>query len=113
MCMREMRFLMKRNQLTGNLAFEDTSTIGFNRAQNGLPEESSLIIHALTSEGEVITGMEVFRRAYTLVGLGWLLSFTAIPMVKQIFDLLYLIFAKNRIRIGRLLGRRCDRACDR
>lgn len=60
-------------------------------------------IHGMLPDGTLITGMEVFRRAYAAVGWGWLLAPTAWPIVRPIADLVYAFFAKHRLR---LTGRR-------
>ena len=46
----------------------------------------------------VIEGMEVFRRAYAAVGLGWLLAPSRWPVVGLLFDAAYRVFARNRLR---------------
>ena len=64
-------------------------------------------IHAVLPSGELITGMDVFRRAYSAVGLGWLLAPTAWPVLRPIADAAYRLFARHRLRLtGR--GRTCD-----
>lgn len=66
-------------------------------------------IHGVLPTGALVTGMEVFRRAYRAVGLGWLLAPTGWPILRPMFDALYRWFARNRLR---LTGRGCsDGSC--
>jgi len=61
----------------------------------------------------VIEGMEVFRRAYAAVGLGWLLAPSGWPGVGRLFDAAYRWFARNRLRLtGRGPAHACDDACE-
>ena len=41
-------------------------------------------------------------------GLGWLVAPTGWPLLRPLFDRLYGGFARHRIGLGRLFGRRCD-----
>jgi len=67
-------------------------------------------IHARTSDGTWMQGVEVFRRLYTAVGFGALVAPTRLPGIAQLLDLGYRWFAKNRLR---LTGRCADGACER
>jgi predicted DCC family thiol-disulfide oxidoreductase YuxK len=46
--------------------------------------------------------------AYQAVGLGWLTAPTRWPSVNWVADRLYEAFARNRVRLGWLSGRRCE-----
>jgi predicted DCC family thiol-disulfide oxidoreductase YuxK len=59
-------------------------------------------MHAVRPDGSLVEGVEVFRRAYAALGLGWLLAPTAWPDLRQLSDAGYRWFARNR---GRLTGR--------
>jgi predicted DCC family thiol-disulfide oxidoreductase YuxK len=50
----------------------------------------------------------VFREAYAAVGLGWLVAPTGWPILRPLFDVGYRWFARNRVRLGRIFGRRCE-----
>jgi predicted DCC family thiol-disulfide oxidoreductase YuxK len=62
-------------------------------------------IHGVLPDGRVVEGLEVFRRAYAAVGLGWLLAPTRWPLLREISETSYRIFAKNRLR---WTGRKAD-----
>lgn len=106
LCSKEMRFLMRKNKY-GKLAFEDTASANFDPKKYGITSDPNRVIHAVLPDGKIVTGVEVFRRAYCGVGLGWLLAPTAWPLLKPIFDALYLIFAKNRKTISKYFGNAC------
>jgi len=66
-------------------------------------------IHAVLPDGRLVKGMDVFRRAYAAVGLGWLLAPTAWPGIKPLVDTGYAWFARNRHRLtGRCTSRQCQ-----
>src|SRR5437868_680020 len=77
-CLREVRFLMKKNK-TGTISFEDTSLPAFDAASFGITTDSNRIIHGMLPDGTLVRGLEVFRRAYKEIGLGWLWAPTAWP----------------------------------
>lgn len=56
-------------------------------------------IHGVTPEGEMKTGMQVFRDVYSRLGWGWLWAPTGWPVLRPIFDALYRWFARNRYRL--------------
>ncbi|MDX2116436.1 MAG: DUF393 domain-containing protein [Planctomycetota bacterium] len=98
-CRREGDLLRRLDRGRGRLALEDISAPSFDPARFGLTSQQVVDqIHALDPSGRVIVGMEVFRRAYAAVGLGWLLAPTAWPLLRPVFDRLYLLFARNRVR---------------
>lgn len=117
MCSREMRSL-KRRITDGSVVFQDLHDPSFDPGSIGRSKDELMAqIHGAYADGRVITGVAVFREAYSRAGLGWLVSPTGWPVLKLLFDFLYRLFARNRMRIGKLLGRseagqKCD-ACER
>ncbi len=104
LCAREVRFLMRRDGGRGRLRMLDITAPGFDPGRWGLTvPEVHAAIHAIDSSGRIVRGMEVFRRAYGIVGLGWLVAWTAWPGAKLLADAAYRWFARNR---HRLTGRR-------
>lgn len=65
-------------------------------------------IHGRLPSGELIEGVEVFRRLYAAVGFSWLVAPTRLPGVRHLLDAAYELFAKNRLR---LTGRCVDGVC--
>merc|ERR1712232_89992 len=62
-------------------------------------EDGMRHIHAVTRNGEVISGMDVFRRVYTVVGMEWVYTVTTLPLVGGLFDWLYDIWAEYRLKL--------------
>jgi len=108
LCCREVRWLQRWNR-KGHLAFEDVALPQFDPSRYGKAREELLgVIHGVFPDGRIVQKVEVFRQAYRAVGLGWVLAPTGWPGLQWVFDRLYLIFARNRVRLGRLFGRSCD-----
>jgi predicted DCC family thiol-disulfide oxidoreductase YuxK len=55
-------------------------------------------IHGVLADGTLIEGVEVFRRLYTAIGLGWVVAPTRWPLLRGLFDRAYRGFARNRLR---------------
>ena len=96
----------------GRLRIVDIAAEGFDAGAYGLTQDGVMgSIHGVTAGGEVVTGMEVFRRAYGAVGWGWLWAPTGWPLLRPMFDVLYRWFARNRLRLtgrgGECAGGRC------
>jgi predicted DCC family thiol-disulfide oxidoreductase YuxK len=99
LCSREMAFLARRDAGRGRIRFTDIARPGFDPAAYGLDAERVMArIHGVLPDGTVIEGVEVFRRAYAAVGLGWLLAPTRWPGLRRLADLAYRVFARNRLR---------------
>jgi len=108
LCQREARWLQSRNQ-NGWLAFEDIAAPGFDPAiYHTTHAELMGVIHGVYPDGRIVKKVAVFREAYRTVGLGWLLAPTGWPVLRWFADLGYEWFARNRMRIGRLFGRKCE-----
>jgi predicted DCC family thiol-disulfide oxidoreductase YuxK len=56
-------------------------------------------IHAITADGELLRDVAVFRRAYALIGLGWLYAPSAWPGLRQLADAAYGLWARWRLRL--------------
>jgi predicted DCC family thiol-disulfide oxidoreductase YuxK len=110
-CRLEARWLGSLNR-SGRLTLEDIAAPGFDPAKYGktLPELMGHI-HGVYPDGRLTTGLQVFREAYRAVGWGWLFAPTGWPLLRPAFDALYLLFARYRVRMGRLFGRGCGDRC--
>jgi predicted DCC family thiol-disulfide oxidoreductase YuxK len=108
LCRREARWLQSRNR-HGLLAFEDICAPGFDPAlYHTTREELMGVIHGVFPDGRVVRKVEVFRQAYRAIGLGWLLAPTGWPGLRWLTDRGYEWFARHRIQIGRIFGRKCN-----
>lgn len=103
LCNGEMRNLMLRN-VDGLLQFVDASAADFRSPLAGIAREDLMnLLHARKANGEVVKGVEVFRLAYTAVGLGWVTAPTSWPVLHWLADKAYPMLARNRHRIPRWL----------
>lgn len=129
-CQMEVDFLKKRD-IHHRIRFTDLSSDNYDPAQHGnVKFESGMRkIQAVLPDKTVVKGVEVFRRTYDSIGLGWVFAVTKVPVIGQIADFVYDVWAENRLRItGRgdladILKERamklrnaaevdCDDACD-
>ena len=99
LCTREVRLLERLDKRRERIQFEDIAAPAFDPAAYGLDADTLMArIHGVLPDGSVIEGVEVFRRAYGAVGLGWLLAPTRWPGLRRLADAAYRIFARNRLR---------------
>lgn len=112
LCVREIEMLRRRDPEAGRAAFEDIAAPGFDAGRYGTTQQALMArIHGVLPSGELVEGVEVFRRVYSAVGLGWLTAPTAWPVLRPLFDAAYRWFARNRLRLtGR--GEVCDGNCE-
>jgi predicted DCC family thiol-disulfide oxidoreductase YuxK len=106
-CMRETRMLSRmdrhdRIRFT-NIAAPDFSPVSIGKTQDELIAE----MHGRMADGSWVTGVEVFRQLYSAVGLGPVVWLTRLPIIKQVLNAGYYVFAKNRLR----LTGRCSYEC--
>ncbi len=109
-CKLEIDFLAKRDAEKVNvgapkLKMTDLESETYDEndpANGGVSYRKGLAaIHAVTAEGKVVTGVPVFALAYEQVKLGWLFKITTWPIVKNIVDVGYKVFAKYRTNLTR------------
>jgi predicted DCC family thiol-disulfide oxidoreductase YuxK len=108
LCRHEAALLRRLDRGRGRLALVDIASPGFDPAPLGVTMQDIMgTIHGLLPDGRLVTGVEVFRRAYGAVGWGWLWAPTGWPLVRPIADRMYNWFARRRLG---LTGRRlvCD-----
>jgi predicted DCC family thiol-disulfide oxidoreductase YuxK len=99
LCSREVRFLERRDRGRGRIQLEDIARPDFDPTLHGLDARQVMArIHGVLPDGSVVEGVEVFRRAYAAVGLGWLLAPTRWPGLRWLADFAYRVFARNRLR---------------
>lgn len=106
-CRRETRLLKKLDRHS-RIRFTDIAAPDFRTESPGRTlGELMAEIHGRLPDGTWITGVEVFRRLYSCVGFGPLVLLTRLPLIRNLLDLGYRIFAANRLR----LTGRCDATC--
>ena len=116
LCVREVTFLRRRDRLKA-IRFVDVDASDYSPdAWSGISYRQAMArIHAIQSDGTVLTDVSVFREAYRLIGLGWVYAPTTWPLVGPGVDALYGIWARYRLRItGRAsLDQLCEGRCQR
>ncbi|MEC8253688.1 MAG: DUF393 domain-containing protein [Planctomycetota bacterium] len=106
-CKLEVDWLRRRSQ-GHRLGAIDIAAEGFNAGQFGLSDaDVHARLHGVRADGTVVEGMVAIREAWSAAGLGWVMAPTGWPVLRWIADLGYLVFAKYRVPLGRLFGRRC------
>ena len=108
LCTREVAWL-RRLDHGQRIRFVDIAASDFDAAALGVSWQTLMArIHARLPNGTLIEGVEVFRRAYTAVGLSPLAALSRLPGISQALDAGYTWFAKNRLS---WTGRCADGAC--
>jgi predicted DCC family thiol-disulfide oxidoreductase YuxK len=99
-CMMEVEFLRKRD-IHHKIRLTDLQSPEYNPAEHGNVEfsEGMRKIRAVLPDQTVVMGVEVFRKTYEAIGLGWVFALTKLPVVGKLADALYDIWAENRLRL--------------
>ena len=101
LCLREVNFLLKKDRGRGIIKFIDIADRDYDPQDNaGIDFETAMgRIHAITDDGTIIRNVEVFRRVYEELGMGWIYAVTKLPILGAIADKLYDIWAKWRFKL--------------
>ena len=103
-----MRLLQHRDR-DGQIRFTDIDAPEFDPATVGKSREDLMArIHARLPDGTWLESVEVFRQLYTRLGFGFLVRLTRLPVITQLLDWGYGVFARNRLRLtGRCTSDLC------
>ena len=101
LCLREVNFLSKRDADRGLVNFVNISDADYNPEDNaGVDYETAMgRIHAILPSGDVITDVEVFRRTYNILGMGWIYAATTWPVIGPFVDWVYARWAERRLAL--------------
>ncbi|XP_076947600.1 uncharacterized protein At5g50100, chloroplastic [Bidens hawaiensis] len=101
LCMREVNMLKERNKDYNTINFVDISSDDYSPEDNqGLDYETAMgKIHAIMSDGTIVTNVEAFRKLYEAVGMGWIYAITKYEPVATIVDAVYGVWAKYRLQV--------------
>ncbi|MBE9014161.1 DUF393 domain-containing protein [Pseudanabaenaceae cyanobacterium LEGE 13415] len=101
LCMREVNFLKKRDNDRGLVEFVDIADENYSPEDNGGIDYETAMgrIHAVLPDGSTIQNVEVFRRVYEILGMGWVYAITKIPVFGWLADKLYEIWADWRLAL--------------
>ncbi|MEX0269980.1 thiol-disulfide oxidoreductase DCC family protein [Leptolyngbyaceae cyanobacterium UHCC 1019] len=101
LCMREVNFLQKRDAGRGLVAFVDIAADDYTAEANGGVDFETAMgrIHAVLPDGTVVQKVEVFRRVYQILGMGWIYAITKLPVIGWLADVLYDFWADRRLAL--------------
>ncbi len=101
LCVREVNFLQKRDAGRNLVAFVDIADDDYNPEENGGVDFEAAMgrIHAVLPDGTVIKNVEVFRRVYEALGMGWVYAITKLPIIGVIANFIYGIWAEWRLAL--------------
>ncbi|XP_047312030.1 uncharacterized protein At5g50100, chloroplastic [Impatiens glandulifera] len=101
LCMREVNMLRERNHEYRTIKFVDISSQAYNPEDNQGLEYTTVMgrIHAILSDGTVVTDVEAFRKLYEAVGLGWVYAITKYEPISRMANVVYAFWAKYRLQI--------------
>ena len=108
LCRREIEWFCRRDPEAMDVV--DISDKDFDSAAFGFEHDDvHRELHGIKPDGTVTVGMDSVREAYRVVGLGFMVSFTAYWPFRPVTDWMYRRFAANRLKIGSWMGREnCD-----
>lgn len=109
LCRREIEWL-RRKDSTNQICFTDIADPDFDPHSTGKSFQQLMArIHGRLPNGEVIEGVEVIRQLYLAVGYRKLVAISRLPLIRNLLELGYRIFAPIRLRLP---GRHChDGSC--
>ncbi len=101
LCVREVKFLLKRDAGRGIVNFVDIADRDYNPEANGGVDFATAMgrIHGILPDGTVIKNVEVFRRVYEELGMGWVYALTKLPAIAKIADIIYGFWADWRLQL--------------
>jgi predicted DCC family thiol-disulfide oxidoreductase YuxK len=101
LCLREVNFLIKRDAGRSLVKFVDIADLDYDPKQHGSISFADAMgrIHAILPDGTVIQGVEVFRKVYEALGMGWVYAVTKWPIFGGLADRVYDIWAAWRFKL--------------
>lgn len=101
LCVREVNFLTKKDRGRGIVEFVDIADENYKPESNANIDFATAMgrIHAILPDGSTIKNVEVFRRVYEELGMGWIYAVTKIPVTGAIADWIYGIWADWRLKL--------------
>ena len=109
LCVGEIR-LMRFWDRRSRIKFTDIHDASFVAADVGKTHGDLMArMHGQLPDGTWVTGVEVFRRMYAAVGFGPLVWISRWPVIRQLLDWGYTVFARNRLWVtGRCESGTCS-----
>lgn len=99
LCLREVNFLRKRDAGRGRVAFVDIASPDYSPEDNGGIDFETAMgrIHAVLPDGSTVQNVEVFRRVYEAIDMGWVYAATRWPVIRPVVDKVYDLWADRRL----------------
>lgn len=108
-CRREVDFLQYAGRKRNALNLIDIARADFKPEAYGLTMDEAVgSLHGFDRDGKPISGMDTIRAMYEAVGLGWIMSWTKLPIVSSICNRAYSVFAHYRPRFSGFKPDRCE-----
>lgn len=100
LCNKEICFLKKKN-INKTVDFLDIASKDFSEIPHPKVDYTTAMqqIHAIDSQGNIMTGLSAFAVVYARCGLLLISTLLRISFVKYFLEPFYKLFAKNRLRI--------------
>ncbi|KAL0031318.1 hypothetical protein WJX79_003209 [Trebouxia sp. C0005] len=97
----KVNMLRKRDKGQNKIVFVDISSQDYSAKDNaGITYEEAMgSIHGILPGDTVITNVDVFRKLYEVVGLGWVYAITRISFINNLANRVYALWAKYRLPI--------------
>lgn len=101
LCLHEVNFLAQKDAGRGLVNFVDIADDNYDPVKHGGVDFVTAMgrIHAVLPDGSIIKNVEVFRRIYSILGIGWIYAPTRWPILGPIIDRVYDIWADWRLRV--------------
>ena len=101
LCLREVNFLQKRDGGRGLVAFVDIADDSYSAQENGGVDYETAMgrIHGVLPDGTVVKNVEVFRRVYEVLEMGWVYALTKLPILGWLANFIYGIWADLRLKL--------------
>lgn len=102
--------MIRRKDKLNRLILTDIADEGFEATEVPLVKLMEEI-HGRTSDGVYVKGVEVFRQIYSRIGFGFLVKISRLPLVGNLLDWGYYLFAKVRFWSAKRRMAGCDTLC--
>ena len=113
LCMKEMQ-LLKRHDNKKLINFVDLHNEVFSKHHPHInTSEAIRILHGQLNTGELLLGLDVTCKAWSLVGKHKWLAILRWPLIRTIADVFYRVFARYRNKVSYLLtGNKTCNSCN-
>lgn len=101
LCVREVNFLRSKDADRGLVLFIDIASDDYYPEDHaGIDFETAMgVIHAILPDGTIVKNVEVFRRTYEILGIGWIYATTKVRSIEYLANLVYGIWADLRLTL--------------